>query len=139
MGSKIGVLQRVFYLFFIVTGKLLNQMFSPIRSILNIDCTNVLFPVIDFDYKMYKIDLKKDNLNQDQFTYLDKLSKNLLRLVTYCNNRTLLYGHYLSNDAVLEREYIRLVAPDQSDIVEILPQKLELGEKFLDVNKDLEF
>lgn len=140
MGSRVGVLQRVFYLFFIVAGKLLNQMFSPIRSILNIDCSNVLFPVVDFDYHIYKIDMKNDNLSNDQFVYLDKLLKNLLRLITYCNYRTLLYGHYLSNNTILEKEYVKMAdANNQTDILEIIPKKLDVKEKFLDISSDLEF
>lgn len=138
VASHLNVLQRVFYLFFTCAGKVLNQIFSPIRSIMNIDCVNVLFPVVDFEFESFRIDQKKDKLNNEQFQYLNRINKDLLRLISFCNYRTLMYGHYLSTESVLDEEFIAKV-PGDNDYIEVLPSLVKVQEEPLNINSELQF
>lgn len=138
-GPHINVLQRVYYLFFMVAGKLITQIFTPIRSIMNIDCNHVLSPIVDMNYHSFKMDKINDHLNDDQFNYLNKLNKNLLRLISFCNFRNILYGHYLSlGPHVLDNSYVRRVEGN-NDYIEITAEKLSIKETPLNMSEDLEF
>lgn len=141
LGSNVFIMQRIFYLFFVAMGKALTHLFTPIRSILNIDCNNVMYPLIEFNFLSFKIDKERDNLNDFQFEFLNKISNNLLRLISFYNIRTLLYGHFLSNRSVLNDEYVKLVeSPDSKEkYVQILPEKLAFEEAPIDFHKDFNF
>ncbi|CAH6721198.1 hypothetical protein CLIB1444_05S05754 [[Candida] jaroonii] len=138
VASHLNVLQRVFYLFFICAGKVLNQIFSPIRSIMNIDCVNVLFPVVDFDFESFRIDQKEDKLSNEQFQYLNRINKDLLRMISFCNYRTLFYGHYLSTESVLDEEFISKI-DGENDYIRVIPTVVDVQEQPLNVNSELQF
>ncbi|EGV60905.1 hypothetical protein CANTEDRAFT_137370 [Yamadazyma tenuis ATCC 10573] len=141
IGPNVFVIQRVFYLFFIATGKALIHILTPIKSILNIDCTNVFYPIIDFDCGVFKVDKEKDSLNDLQFEEFNGKTKNLLRLINFYNLRSLFYGHFLSNKSVLDSKYLKLVDGSIGDVklVEICPKKLDFSEVPLKFNKKFEF
>lgn len=138
LGSNTYVIQRVFYLIFIALGKALNQVLSSVRCLFNIDISSVMHTKIDFNFESYKINKEADGLNDDQYQYWDKLTKNLLRLISYLNYRNLFYGHYLSNSSTLSKQVIKLVDKDKG-IIEILPEKLDFKEKPLEIDDNFDF
>lgn len=138
LGSKTYVLQRVFYLIYIALGKALNQVLNSVRCLFNMDISSVMHTKIDFNFSSFKINQKADGLTDDQYQYLDKITKNLLRFISFLNYRNLFYSHYLSNSSVLSKPVIELVDKNRG-IIEILPEKLDFKEKPLEIDDEFNF
>ncbi|KAK6457320.1 uncharacterized protein RJT20DRAFT_95115 [Scheffersomyces xylosifermentans] len=137
LGSHLRPLRKTFYLFFIAIGKALMNVFTPIRSMMMVDAVNVVCPFVDFDCEIYRFTVESvDSI--EQYLYLDKITKKLLRVVSFFNNRIKLLGYHLSTRSVLSnpaQTYLTSVEPKHNpaevhyqDIIRLKPAKIDFEE-----------
>ncbi|CAK7915888.1 hypothetical protein CAAN4_G01332 [[Candida] anglica] len=138
MGSKFNTIRKTFYLFFSAIGKALSHVLTPIRSLMLVDPCNTFCPRTDFDPQIYEVEPEYDKdepLLGDDFLFYQQLSRKLLRIASFFNNRVIMYSYYLSTTTVLDHEYIQHHVPqsktDLPDVCQLLPRKLPVQETFI--------
>lgn len=142
MSSSASPVKKTFYLFYSVIGRALTNIISPVRSVLLVDPCNLFCPRVDFDPEIYKVE--QINITTDEFHYLRTLSEKMLRTVSFFDYRVLFYSYFLSTNTILNAEYVKpFNIPIQNDndhyndIVQLLPEKLDIQEDQIDNFSDI--
>lgn len=139
IGSKMPATTRTFYLFFTLIGKVLFQVFTPLRSVLLVEPLSILPPQVDFDPAAFKVE--QDNLNQSQYDYLFKLSTKLIRLIKFFEFRSQIVAYYCFVKKFSDEKqysYMECYQPEHdtnfvpsSDIIRIISSKVEMKEEMI--------
>lgn len=133
ISSRSAPFKKVFSLFYAAIIRALANIYTPIRSLIMVDLTNMTCPKEDFDYGKFTI--PQDQLTHEEHKYLDRLSKKLLRIIHFFNYRNQIYFHIISTHTVLNESFVRqpksIHSSEKSDVAQLVTPKLKYKEEFI--------
>lgn len=133
LSAKCGFMTKMFCLFYTATGKALQNVLSPIRSIWMIDMCNIICARSDMDPSLYAFKYPS-NMGESQIIALTRIQARLMRINSFFTYRTMFYSHLLSTTTVLDQKFTQPVLSNTSvptGILEIIPSKMDIEEQFV--------
>lgn len=136
LSSKSGFMTKMSCLFFVATGKALQNVLTTTQSIWLIDMCNIICPRYDTNLAIYSFNFP--TLGDLQYQTVSRIQRRLIRMTSFFSNRIIFYAHLLSTTSVLDGNFTRLIQNSDapSGIIEILPDKLNINEQFVSLFDD---
>lgn len=124
LGSRAPYMTKMVCLFYMATGKALENVLTCIRLVWMIDMCNIICSRSDFNPMLFALDAPS-SLTQAQITVLTRVQMRLIRIGTFFSYRSLFFSHLLSTTTVLNQNFTRIALPG---VLELVPAKLEIDE-----------